>query len=250
MIALAGAGPVADHPDGLAPPERVHARERLVEDQQLGIVDERLRQLDALAHALAVGADLLVGRLHQVDAPSARPRRVVGLLLREAVEADQRRDPLEPGHPLVERVLLGAEPDLEVELRVAPDRLAEHLDRPLARLQLTGDQLHERRLAGAVRAEQAGDARRHVDADVVQADDLAVPLRDVLGGDDRRAHVTTSTPRTRRSSTEIDTTIKPDDDEERDLPRRRVVAAGRKMTSTTCATFAVDRDPGHRDDCR
>ena len=48
-----------------------------------------------------------------------------------------------------------------------------------------------------------------LDGDVVQADDLPVPLRDVLGGDDRRAHVTTSTPRTRRSSTEIDSAISP-----------------------------------------
>ena len=30
----------------------------------------------------------------------------------------------EAGHPLVERVLLGAEPDLEIEVRVAPDRFA------------------------------------------------------------------------------------------------------------------------------
>ena len=52
--------------------------ERLVEDQQLGIVHDRLRQLDALAHALAVGADLLVRGVDQVDAlerARARPRR-------------------------------------------------------------------------------------------------------------------------------------------------------------------------------
>ena len=44
-----------------------------------------------------------------------------------------------------------------------------------------------------------------------------------------RAHVTTSTPRTRRSSTEIDSAIRPSDDDERHLPRRRVArrAAGR-----------------------
>ena len=48
-----------------------------------------------------------------------------------------------------------------------------------------------------------------LDADVVQADDLPVPLRHVLGGDDGLAHVTTSTPRTRRSSTEIDNATRP-----------------------------------------
>ena len=50
-------------------------RERLVEDQQLRIVHERLRELDALAHALAVGADALVGGVHQIDGRRARVRR-------------------------------------------------------------------------------------------------------------------------------------------------------------------------------
>ena len=40
---------------------------------------DRLRELDALAHALAVGADLLVGRVHQIDAVERALRRVVGL---------------------------------------------------------------------------------------------------------------------------------------------------------------------------
>src|SRR5439155_12309649 len=73
----------------------------------------------------------------------------------------------------------------------------------LARLELTGDQLEECRLPRSVRAEQARDPRRHVQRDVVQSDHLAVPLRHVRRGDDRRglAHATTSTPRTRRSST-------------------------------------------------
>ena len=164
--------------------------------------------LIALPHALAVGADLLVGGLHQIDRGNRLAGRFVGFLVAQAVQPHERADPLEAGHALVEGVLLGAEPDLEIEVRVPPDRLAEDLDVPLARLELTGDQLHERRLAGAVGAEEPGDAGRHGDGDVVQADDLAVPLRDVLGGDDRR-HVTTSTPRTRRSSTEMETTTRP-----------------------------------------
>ena len=61
------ARPVLDQPDRPAPHQRIHAGQRLVEDQQLGIVHERLRQLDALPHALAVGADLLVRGVEQVD---------------------------------------------------------------------------------------------------------------------------------------------------------------------------------------
>ena len=71
--------PVLDQPDRPAPHDRIHAGQRLVENQQLGIVDDRLRELDALTHALAVGADLLVGGVEQVDdarAPGVRrPQR-------------------------------------------------------------------------------------------------------------------------------------------------------------------------------
>ena len=71
---FAGAAPLLDQADRAPPHERIHAAQRLVEDQQLGIVRDRLRQLDALAHALAVAADLLVGGVQQIDA-SERPRR-------------------------------------------------------------------------------------------------------------------------------------------------------------------------------
>ena len=100
--------------------------ERLVENEQLRIVGERLGHLDALAHALAVGADLLVRGVGQLDhleragAPARAPRR-----RSTPFKPDQRRHPLEPGHAVVERVLLGAEADAEVERRVLPDRLAE-----------------------------------------------------------------------------------------------------------------------------
>ena len=118
MTLLPCAAPLLDQADGLAARERIHAGQRLVEDQQLGIVRERLRQLDALPHALAVGADLLVGGVDQVDQlerPLAPPSR--GLALVDAVQPHERGHPFEPGHPLVERVLLRAEADAEVERR-------------------------------------------------------------------------------------------------------------------------------------
>ena len=105
---------------------------------------------------------------------------------------------------------------------IAPDGLAEHRDRALARPELAGDELHERALAGAVGPEQPGDAGRHVHRDVVQADDLAVPLRQVVGGEDRRAHATISTPRTRRSRTEIDTASRPSSTRTDTIDRRLV----------------------------
>ena len=44
---------------------RVHAVGRLVEEQQIGVVDERLRQLDALLHARRIGLDVAVARFAQ-----------------------------------------------------------------------------------------------------------------------------------------------------------------------------------------
>ena len=105
---------------------------------------EGLRQLDALTHALAVGADLLVGGVGQIDRRQRAARHLCGAGFVDAVQPHERRHPLEAGHPLVEGVLLWTEPDAEIEAGILPDRLAEHRDLALARLELPGDELHER----------------------------------------------------------------------------------------------------------
>ena len=46
---------------------RIHAVGRLVEKQQVGIVDERLRQLDALLHAGRVLLEVAVARFAEAD---------------------------------------------------------------------------------------------------------------------------------------------------------------------------------------
>ena len=60
----------------LAAREGIHPGQRLVEDEQFGLVRQRLRQLDALAHAFAVGADALVGGVFKVDQLECRHRGV------------------------------------------------------------------------------------------------------------------------------------------------------------------------------
>ena len=65
----------------------IHAAQRLVEDQHLGIVRDGLRHLDALTHPLAVGADLLVRRVHQIDRFERAPRGRRGRIGLEAVQA-------------------------------------------------------------------------------------------------------------------------------------------------------------------
>ena len=49
---LAGPAPFLDQTDRLSPGEGIHAGQRFVEYQQLGIVRERLSHLDALPHPL------------------------------------------------------------------------------------------------------------------------------------------------------------------------------------------------------
>ena len=54
--------------------DRVHAVQRLVEDEQLGIERDGLRELDALPHALAVRADLLSAARRSGRRPRAHGR--------------------------------------------------------------------------------------------------------------------------------------------------------------------------------
>ena len=69
-----------------------------------------------------------------------------------------------------------------VHLGAAPGRLALDEDLARGRLQQAGHQVQQRRLAGAVGPEQAGDARAEGERDVVDGDDVAVPARDVVDG--------------------------------------------------------------------
>ena len=47
--------------------ERVDRRRRLVEDEQVGRLDQRVGDAEALAHAARVGADPVVGAARQAD---------------------------------------------------------------------------------------------------------------------------------------------------------------------------------------
>src|SRR6185369_11616587 len=83
-------------------------------------------------------------------------------------------------------------------LRIAPDRRSEHFYDTLGGAQLADHHLQERRLAGAVRSEEARDAARHAQRHVVDRDDLAVPFGRMLALDEGRAHdATTSTAESR-----------------------------------------------------
>src|SRR4029453_6305325 len=199
---------------------------------------QRLRELDALAHALAVRTDLLACCVSKVDHFECSVRALRGRWLVEAIESEEGGAPLHPGHAVVEGVLLRAKANPKVETGVTPNRLAEYQPLPLARFELAGDEFQECRLTRPVRSKQPGDAGRNGQCHVVQVDDLTVPLRKMIGGNAREWFVppTTSPPRTRRSNSIPETTM-----------RATIIAADRgqgvsylngslKIASPTCLT--------------
>ena len=171
-----------DHVEALP---RVHAVERLVEQQDLRVVDEGAGDLDPLAHALRVRPDRAPGRRLEIDGRDRAGRGRGGV--RQAVERGAHLDELAPGQEVVDRLALRHEPDGPVHDRISPCGLPGDQHPPGRRPQEPGKHVQDRRLAGAVGAEQARDARPEREADVVDGDDVAVPARDVVELDRRRS---------------------------------------------------------------
>src|SRR5262249_12410470 len=130
----------------------------LVEDEELWVADERLREPDALAVALRERADAAIPHLGE----AARGERVRHLPFppraRHALQLHDEAQVLDDAQVGVERRVL----------REVADRApaGERLDRGIAAADAdragggredTGEDAHRRRLAGAVRAEEADD---------------------------------------------------------------------------------------------
>src|SRR5215475_9786049 len=142
-----------------------------------------------------------MGGVNQVDSFDRAPGFLFSLFWRQAVDGQKRFDELIAGHSFRERIELAAITDLAKQLLWVRRRKAENAHAPARRLDQAGHQIHQRRLARTVRADQAGDARRDGQVDAVDAEDLAVKLRDVLEGDRLIIHHdTTSYARTFRES--------------------------------------------------
>ena len=160
----------------------VHAVERLVEDEDRRIVDERGRDLDALLHPLRVAADRAPGcvvQVHQADGSLRRAARVVELL-----ELGGGGHELEPGQEAVHGLALRHETHAPVELGVPPGGRLIELDGAGARAEEARHHMQQGRLARAVRPQQPGDAGADVERDVVDRHDVAVPARGRLQAQD------------------------------------------------------------------
>ena len=157
---------------------RVHPVERLVEEQDRRVVDQRRGDLRPLAHALRVGPDRAVLGVAQLDDGDRPVGRGSGVGQRLEPGVEQRE--LAAGQERIDRLALRDEADLAVDRRVAPGGLAADDDPAGRRPEQPGHEVEQGRLAGAVRPEQAGDPRAQPERDVVDRDDVAVPARDVL----------------------------------------------------------------------
>jgi hypothetical protein len=177
------------HAADLAAADRVHAVGRLVEEDHVGVVQQRLGDPQPLLHALGVGADLGVPPPLQAD--HLQHLLAAGLPL-PAPQAEQLPvEVQEAGAGVVvgEAVVLGEVADLLPDA----DRAGGLVEQVGVAVGLLGDaeqDLDERRLAGAVLAEEAVDlalldGERHA----LQRLDAAVALDQALGFDDRHGTI-------------------------------------------------------------
>jgi len=158
---------------------------RFIDDDAFGAVNQRARDDELLAHAVAVRLDQLVFPARQLeDFEELRdtPLDDVPLLPVQACDEPQE---LRAGELVVDErpVRDEAEPHLGGE-RIPVDVVAAEQDAALRRPQNSGDHAQRRRLARAIGTETAVEhAARDMEADVVDRDEAAVKLGEILQTD-------------------------------------------------------------------
>ena len=181
-----GAPLVGEPPQQRADPQdavEVEAVDRLVEQEHLRVAEQRGGDAEPLPHAERVPldptaggageADLLEHLVDAADADAVGPGGDAQVVAAPAAGVHGAR--VEQGADLAQRLGEGADGAAEHE-RLAGGRPVEAEDHP-----------HGGRLAGAVRAEEAGDLPGlDVEAEVVDGDDVAVALGEAADGDHGR----------------------------------------------------------------
>ena len=171
--------------------QRVEAGHRLVEDEQV----RPLRQGQGQRHLGLLPAGERTGSAVERDAQLRQP--AFGQpLVEPQVAGPAEAEHLGDGEALVQRVVLGQEPDPGQGVRGAGgDVVAEDLHRAGARCQQPDDQAQQRGLARAVRPDQGDHAAgRQGQGAVAQRPALPVPLAHTVGAQRElgRCHATSS----------------------------------------------------------
>jgi hypothetical protein len=173
-------------PEGIAR-LRIDAGSWLVEDEDPRLVQAGGRQLQALALPEGEIARQAIGDRREIEALQGigdarrqfRARHLIEPRMEIKIGADRQF--------LIEREALRHVADIEPRLPVLRrHRLPQQARRAAAGRQQAGQHLHRRRLAAAVRAEEAEDlARLDAETDPVHGDEIAEPAGQLLGLDGR-----------------------------------------------------------------
>ena len=150
---------------------RVEVARRLVEDEDRRVVDERLREADALAVAVRQVPDLLAEHLREAaHLDDALARACWKVLVVEVPEVGGELQVLEHAHLEVERRALRQVAEALAHLeRLVEDVVAVDPRRPAGRRDEAREDAHRGRLAGAVWAEKADDfAAPNLEVDLVE----------------------------------------------------------------------------------
>ena len=156
--------------------DRVDRGGRLVEDQEVGRLDQGIGDAEPLAHAAGVGADPVVRAVGEADLGEDLVDGGLRLGLAEAVETGRVAQVLAAGHVLVEADGVGQVADPSLDLARLPGGIEPH-HRCLAVGRLGQPEQHQDRgrLARAVLAEQPEDLAR-VDREVEPVDRRQRPV--------------------------------------------------------------------------
>ena len=187
-----GVQPTHFVPD-VGPAVRIETGGRLVEEEDLGAVDERGREVEPALHAARVGADPPIDRARRCR-PGRGPRPPAGgpRLAPQAVETPLQTEQLAAGLAVVERRLLQRDADAQ------PDRLgiaSRRRTRPRrARPALGRSSVHSTRISGRL----PGAVRSEEPVDLPSAIARSIPSTACIGPKRRtRPSVTTARPERR-----------------------------------------------------
>jgi hypothetical protein len=175
-----------DEVEHLVAPRGIEAVRGLVEQKELRVVDECLRELDPLLHAGRVAPDGAVPLLVQAAVAQDLGRPLARGGARQPGHEREVRDPVRRRRVGRQAVVLGHVADELADVGAAcPDVEIEHGRVARGRRDEPEQDLDERRLPCPVRADEADDAGFDVDRQRVEGGDVrAVALRERIDGDE------------------------------------------------------------------